>query len=213
MLPAKQKTDKRINISLEFKIMNKLFCSLLIAICLAWLTTGCASIQPGITTQSPMVDMKGLKKFYVARDDEAGVQDEKHLKTLRAVQEALTGHGFPATSGLQSAMPADTDCKVIIHDKWFWDLEWYLLYLDIKFYDARSGKLLASGHDCRSAPVTRRDLDFMANELIEAVFPASVGGTKPKPHNTTKKTRINHEFSLYYPVRSKHCLLGGLPRL
>jgi hypothetical protein len=159
--------------------MKKLFGPLLIAIGLVWLTTGCASIQPGITTQSPMVDMKGLKKFYVARDDEAGAQDEKHLKTLHAVQSALTEHGMPATSGLLSAMPADTECKVIIHDKWFWDTYWYLLYLDIKFYDARSGKLLASGHDCRSAPVTRRDPEFMANELIEAVFPASVGGTKP----------------------------------
>lgn len=159
--------------------MKKLLCPLLIAACLAWLSTGCASIQPGITTQTPTVHMSGLKKCYVSRDDEAGAQDEKHLKTLHAVQEALTEHGFPATSGLQSAMPTDTECKVIIHDKWFWDMEWYLLYLDIKFYDARSGKLLASGHDVRSAPITRRSPEFMANELIEAIFPASGGGTKP----------------------------------
>ena len=126
-----------------------------------------------------MVAMSGLKKFYVSRDDEAGAQDEKHLHGLRAVQEALTGHGFPAASGLLAAMPGDTDCKVIIHDRWFWDTYWYLLSLDLKFYDARSGKLLASGKDMRAAPVIRRDPEFMANELIEAIFPASAGGTKP----------------------------------
>jgi hypothetical protein len=163
----------------QMKIISKLFFPALLAASLAWLTTGCASIQPGITTQTPAVHMNEFKKFYVSRDDEAGAQDEKHLKTLHAVQEALTEHGFPATSGLQSAMPADTDCKVIIHDKWFWDMAWYLLYLDVKFYDAHSGALLASGHDCRSAPATRRDPDFMSNELIESVFPASVNGTKP----------------------------------
>ncbi len=149
------------------------------AAALVWLTTGCASIQPGIITQSPTVHMSGFKKFYVVRDDEAGAQDDKHLKTLHAVQEALTEHGFPAASGLLAAMPADTDCKVVIHDKWFWDTYFYLLYLDIKFYDARSGALLASGHDVRSAPNTRRDPDFMANELMDAIFPASGGSPRP----------------------------------
>jgi hypothetical protein len=160
--------------------MRKLICPLLIAACLAWLTTGCATNElpkPEISTQSPGTDLRGLKNFYVSRDDEAGAQDEKHLRGLHAVQEALTDHGMPATSGLLSAMPADTDCKVIIHDKWFWDTYWYLLTLDIKFYDAHSGALLASGSDRRAHPAIRRDPEFMANELIEAIFPAS-GGTK-----------------------------------
>ena len=153
--------------------MKKLFCPLLIAVCLVWLTAGCASFvhKPEITTQPPGEGFIGLKKFYVVRDDEAKAQDKKHLQGLQAVQTALTDHGMPATSGLLSAMPADTDCKVVIHDHWFWDLEWYLLSLDIKFYDARSGALLASGHDRRAAPVLRRPPEFIANELIEAIFP------------------------------------------
>jgi hypothetical protein len=160
--------------------MNKLFCPLLIAACLTWLTTGCATNElpkPEINAQNIKGDFSGLKKYYVARDDEAGAQDDKHLRALHAVQEALTDHGMPATSGLLSAMPADTDCKVIIHDKWFWDTYWYLLTLDVKFYDARSGALLASGSDRRALPAIRRDPEFMANELIEAIFPAT-GGTK-----------------------------------
>ena len=80
-----------------------------------------------------------------------------------------------ATSGLESAMPADTECKVIIHDHWFWDTYWYLLSLDIKFYDAHSGTLLASGHDQRAGPETRRTPEFMANELIEALYPSTGG--------------------------------------
>ena len=123
--------------------------------------------------------MHGLKKFYVMRDDEAGAQDDKHLRGLHAVQETLTDHGMPATSGLLSAMPADTECKVIIHDKWFWDTYWYLLSLDIKFYDTRSGALLASGYDRRALPAIRRDPEFMADELIEAIIPTSGGVKNP----------------------------------
>ena len=162
--------------------MKKLFCPLLITSCLAWLTTGCATNhnqlpKPEISTQSPRADLSGLKKFYVSRDDEAGTQDEKHFLGLHAVQDVLTDHGMPATSGLLSAMPADTGCKVIIHDHWFWDLQWYLLSLDIKFYDVHSGAVLASGHSRRAAPVLRRPPEFMANELIEAIFPLSGGAT------------------------------------
>lgn len=165
--------------------------------------------KPEISTQSPKSDLSGLKKFYVFRDDEADAQDEKHLPGLRgqnevegpplwpaylfvpalqnekhrralhAVQEALTEHGFPATSGLQSGMPADTEYKVIIHDTWFWVFEWFLLSLDIKFYDVHSGALLASGHLKRAHPSIRRDPEFMANELIEAIFSTSGGGTSP----------------------------------
>jgi hypothetical protein len=154
--------------------MEKQFSQLLIAACLAWLTIGCASNvlpKPEISTQSPTVDLSRLKKFYVSRDNETSAQDEKHLQGLQAVQEALTDHGFPATSGLLSAMPPDTDCKVIIHEHWFWDVYWYLLSLDIKFYDTHSGALLASGHDRRAHPTIRRSPEFMANELIDAIFP------------------------------------------
>jgi hypothetical protein len=159
------------------------FCPLLIAACFACLTTGCGNgapdLTPGIKTQLPTVDFSGMRKFYVSRDVESKAPDDEHLESLRAVQDALTGHGMPATSGLLSAMPADTQCKVLIHDQWFWDMGSYLLWLDIKFYDARSGALLASGHDLRSAPPTRRSPAFMANELIEAIFPATAGGTRP----------------------------------
>jgi len=153
--------------------MEKLFCPLLMA---AWLTAGCATPKPEISTQSPRADLSGLKTFYVSRDDEAKAQDEKHLRGLHAVQEALTGHGMPATSGLLSAMPVDTGCKVMIHDHWFWDLQWYLLSLDMKFYDAHSGQLLASGFCRRAAPAIRRSPEFMANELVEAIL-STCGGT------------------------------------
>lgn len=166
----------------ESTIMKRLFPWLLIPACFACLTTGCAVNdlpKPEISTQSPAADLSRLKKFYVSRDDEFGARDEKHLRTLSAVQEALTDHGMPATAGLQSAMPADTDCKVIIQDKWWWDTYWYLLSLDIKFYDARSGALLASGYDRRALPAIRRDPEFMADELIKAIFSGSGGAKNP----------------------------------
>jgi len=174
--------SESIYASLRTKIMKKLFCPLFMSACLTWLTTGCATNElpkPEITTQSPTADLSQLKHFYASRDDEAGAQDEKHLRGLHAVQEALTDHGMPATSGLLSAMPANTECKVIIHDKWFWDTYWYLLSLDVKFYDTRSGALLASGSDRRALPAIRRDPEFMANELIEAIIPPSGGIKNP----------------------------------
>ena len=162
--------------------MKNSFFPLLIAGCLAWLTSGCATNElpkPEITTQSPTTDLSRLKHFYVARDEESDAQGEKHSRGLQAVQQALNDHGLPATSGPLSAMPPDTDCKVVIHDQWFWDVQWYLLSLDIQFYDARSNALLATGHDRRALPAIRRDPEFMANELIEALLPAPGGANKP----------------------------------
>jgi hypothetical protein len=162
--------------------MKNLFFPLLIAGCLAWLSSGCATNElpkPEISTQSPTADLSRFKHFYVSRDDEADARDQKHLRGLNAVQQALTDHGMSAASGLPSAAPANTECKVVIHDKWFWDVQWYLLSLDISFYDARSNALLASGHDRRALPAIRRDPEFMANELIEAILAGSSGAQQP----------------------------------
>ncbi len=153
--------------------MKNLLCPLFLG---ALLAAGCATPKPELSVQNPKAELSGLKTFYVSRDDEAKPQDEHHSQTLGAVQVALTGHGLPATSGLLSAMPADTGCKVMIHDHWFWDLQWYLLSLDMKFYDAHSGQLLASGFCRRAAPAIRRSPEFMANELVEAIL-STCGGT------------------------------------
>jgi hypothetical protein len=123
------------------------------------------------------MDLSTLKKFYVSRDDESKAQNERHQQALHAVQEALTDHGLPATSGPQSAMPADTECKVLVHDRWFWDTYWYLLDLNIQLYDAHSGKLLAAARSRRAAPEFRRSPEFMANELVESLSPGSGQGT------------------------------------
>ena len=169
--------------ALESQTRKQLFRPLLLAAFLACLAPGCATQvivpKPELAAQLPVVNMSGMKKFYVVHDVEAGRQDDKHFRSLHAVQEALTDHGMPATSGLLSAMPGDTDCKVVIQDHWFWDTYWYLLSLDIKFYDAHSGNLLASGHERRAPPVMRRTPEFMANEVVEAVFPSSLEGSKP----------------------------------
>jgi hypothetical protein len=163
--------------------MRNSFYPLLIASCLACLAPGCATRvivpNPELAAQKPAVNMSGMKKFYVVHAEEAGRQDDKHLRSLHAVELALTDHGFSAASGLVSAMPSDTDCKVVIRDHWFWDTYWYLLSLDLKFYDARSGNLLASGLENRAAPVMRRTAEFMADEVVEAVFPSSLEGSKP----------------------------------
>jgi hypothetical protein len=155
--------------------MNKLP-SLLIAALLVCFVTGCQTYtlpKPEISVQHPTAELNRLKKFYVVRDEEKGAQDEKHLRGLHAVQNVLTDNGMQATSGLLSAMPVDTEYKVVIHDKWFWDTYWYLLSLDIKFYDVHSGRLLASGYSRRAPPPIRRSPETMANEVFDAIFPVA----------------------------------------
>lgn len=175
--------DGKRPLAVESQSRKQIFCPLLVAAFLACLAPGCATRviapKPELAAQLPIINMSGMKKFYVVHDVEAGRQDDKHLRSLHAVEQALTDHGMPATSGLVSAMPGDTDCKVVIQDHWFWDTYWYLLSLDLKFYDARSGNLLASGHERRAPPVMRRTAEFMANEVVEAVFPSSLEGSKP----------------------------------
>ena len=175
--------DGKRPLAVESQSRKQLFCPLLVAVFLACLAPGCATQvfvpKPDLSAQSPTVNMSGMKKFYVVHAEEAGGQDDKHARSLHAVEQALTDHGFSAASGLVSAMPSDTDCKVTVHDHWFWDTYWYLLSLDLKFYDARSGNLLAAGHERRAPPVMRRTAEFMANEVVEAVFPSSLEGSKP----------------------------------
>jgi hypothetical protein len=162
---------------------KQLFGPLLVAAFLACLAPGCSTQpfipRPELGAQPPVVSMSGMKKFYVVHADESGRQDDKHTRSLHAVAQALTDHGFAAGSGLVGAIPSDTDCKVVIEDHWFWDTYWYLLSLDLKVYDARSGKLLASGHERRAPPIMRRTAEFMASDVVEAVFPASLEGSKP----------------------------------
>lgn len=169
--------------TVESQGRKPLFRPLLVAALLVCLAPGCATRafvpRPDLSAQPPTVNMNGMRKFYVAHEEEAGRQDDRHLRSLHAVERALTDHGFPAASGLISAMPTDTDCKVLIQDHWFWDTYWYLLSLDVKFYDARSGNLLASVRERRAPPVMRRSSEFMANEVVEAVFPSSLEGSKP----------------------------------
>ena len=97
-------------------------------------------------------------------------QDEKHLQGLHAVQEALTDHGMAATSGLLSAMPADTDCKVIIHDRWFWDTYWYLCPWISTFTMLAPVPYWLPGMISEPFRDIRRTPEFMANELIAAIF-------------------------------------------
>ena len=113
-------------------------------------------------------DLSKVKKFYIAYDKEP---NERHARTLRAVQASLASRGT-AGMGLGSAMPPDTECKVVVEDHWFWDVHWYQLKLEISLFDARTGALLGSGSSRRADPSLRRGPEFMANEVLDAIYRA-----------------------------------------
>jgi hypothetical protein len=124
-------------------------------------------------------DLTKLKIYYVTPEKPSEKANERHQKTLEAVEDALRGRGYTVASGSASAMPADTQCKVLVNDHWFWDMGWYLLRLDLQMLDARNGTLLADGWVRRAAPSLRREPAFMANELLDDMNQALITGKAP----------------------------------
>jgi hypothetical protein len=111
-----------------------------------------------------------MKSFYVALDESSQSKDEDDDKALNAVQQALAARGLVATGGPLSAMPGSTDCKVIVRPHWFWDMGKYLLRLEVELSDNKTGKNVGYAGSWRGAPRLRRTPEFMAKELIEAIY-------------------------------------------
>jgi hypothetical protein len=158
------------------KVLSRLIPSgersaLFLASVLIVLCCGCASMVPKpeiSATRSLGADLGKLKKFYIAYDKEP---NERHARTLRAVQTSLASRGT-AGMGMPSGMPPDTECKVVVRDHWFWDLQWYQLKLEISLFDPHTGALLGSGSSQRADPSLRRGPEFMANEVLDAIYRA-----------------------------------------
>src|SRR5215217_3717918 len=82
---------------------------------------GCAKVTGGPTAGS---DLQALRTYYVVRDKQTDATD--------AVQKELARRGFAATSGPKSSMPSETQCKVLVQDKWWWDITPYLMDLKVE---------------------------------------------------------------------------------
>ena len=118
------------------------------------------------------VDMGRYQSFYV-------VSEKADSDVAAALVKDLSTRGLSVTRGPDSsASSSPSDCKVVFHDKWMWDMTMYLLELKLEMVDARSGALLASGR-CYRTSVVRKSPEVMVKEITDLIF-----GTKAEAADT-----------------------------
>lgn len=84
-----------------------------------------------------------------------------------AIQRNLENHGVSV-----SVAPAcdKADMNVTYTDSWFWDIVMYLRSMDIRFYKAPSGGLIASGHWKNSLLHQFPNADSVVQDLMDDMF-------------------------------------------
>ena len=99
------------------------------------LATACASLS---TWKDPKAQLQKRKHFYVESELADG---HNHHETIAS---ELRARGYNATSGYLTMMPKDTDILVSFQSRWTWDFTTYLIELDLKMRDPKTGKILAT---------------------------------------------------------------------
>jgi hypothetical protein len=112
---------------------------------------------------APGTDLTRLKIFYV----DVG---EKSWETPPFFVSGLSARGCTVKSGAAGDMPADTECLVKLHEKWFWDLGTYLLTLKVELLNPQTKAAYASATVRRAEPQGRRGPKIMAAEALNAIF-------------------------------------------
>lgn len=84
-----------------------------------------------------------------------------------AIQRNLENHGVSV-----AIAPAcdKADMNVSYTDNWFWDIVMYLRSMDIRFYKAPSGGLIASGHWKNSVLHQFPNADGVVQDLMDEMF-------------------------------------------
>jgi len=112
---------------------------------------------------TPGINLSGLRKFYVA-------DGEKSWQSPAFIASGLSRRGNVVRSGPASAVPADTQCLVMVREHWFWDLGSYLLKLEVDLVNPQSKAVMASAVIRRAMPQGRRGAKVMATEALNAIF-------------------------------------------
>ncbi len=136
----------------------------LVLLAVLGLATGCASFS---SWKDPSVQLQKRNHFYV----ESELADGRNLHT--AIATELRAMGYSATSGFLTMMPKGTDALVSYRTRWTWDFTTYLIELEIKIRDPKTGKILASVYYHRPGLG-----GTSTNALIQRVLTEIIG---PKP--------------------------------
>jgi hypothetical protein len=88
-----------------------------------------------------------------------------------AIQRTLETHSIAVVTapGCTKDTPG-VDMSVDYSDKWWWDLVMYPVSMDIRFYSAPSGGLIASGHWKNSVMHQFPSIDGLVEDLMNDMF-------------------------------------------
>ena len=121
---------------------------------------GCATLS---ASKAPDAHLDTLKTFYVVRQP----KDSKGIEKLFA--DRLTTMGRKATFGDAPGLPEPVDAVVTYQDKWMWDINMYLIQLDVQIRDGKTGEILASGTSMRPS-LERKSPEAMVEETLKEIF-------------------------------------------
>lgn len=121
---------------------------------------GCSSNIGGYVVPGASIDRNLVYKIEKEKDDERGLAEiifrQLKKKGLNVILES------PDTS-------KDYDIKVVYGGQWQWDVTWYLLNVDIRFYEKEPSLLIASAYSHRTSLV-RKSPEEVVDEAISALF-------------------------------------------
>ena len=133
---------------------------ILIIVSLFLSVTGCASSVGGYVVPGESIDRSLVYKIEKNKTDERGlggiILRQLKEKGLKVFLES-------------SDVSKDYDVKIVYGGQWQWDVTWYLLNVDIRFYEEEPSLLVASAYSHRSSLV-RKDPAEVVDEAISALF-------------------------------------------
>ncbi|WHI52761.1 hypothetical protein P3339_08360 [Microbulbifer sp. MLAF003] len=121
---------------------------------------GCSSTMGGYIVPGESIDRNLVYKV------EKNTTDERGLDEIISLQLKKKGLKVFAES---SDTSKDYDVKIVYGGQWQWDVTWYLLNVDIRFYEKESSLLLASAYSHRTSLV-RKKPSQVVDEAISALF-------------------------------------------
>lgn len=132
--------------------------------------TGCATATVGGYVV-PGAKLPNPGTYYVVFDP----SDDRATHEL--IRTSLEQRGLDAKSGFADRMPNGVDVVVRYGSRWQWDITWYLLELDVRFYEPESSLLIASANSLRTS-LARKSPDDVVAEVLNQLFPAEDKETK-----------------------------------
>ncbi|WP_152454007.1 hypothetical protein [Microbulbifer sp. THAF38] len=121
---------------------------------------GCSSTMGGYIVPGESIDRNLVYMVEKSAIDERGLDE--------IISRQLKKKGLKVYTE-STDTSKDYDVKIVYGGQWQWDVTWYLLNVDIRFYEKESSLLLASAYSQRTSLVRKKPSEIV-NEAISALF-------------------------------------------